>query len=82
MIETIKQEAERLSQKVINGMGGTDDFDKGMKAGAEVWTKFGYETGAKDVLGEIEMILSSENWKCRGEQLSEKLKNRIKKLKK
>lgn len=82
MFGTIKQEAERFSQKVTTGTGEADDFNKGIKAGAKVWTKFGYEKEAKDVLEEIETILSSEDWKLRGEQLSEKISKRIKDLKK
>lgn len=82
MVGTIKQEAERLSLKVISGMGENDEYDRGFKVGGEVWTKFGYEAGAKDVLGEIEMIIKSEDWKLRGEQLSAKILQRIKELKK
>lgn len=43
----VEQAATKLSEKVIYGMGEATDYDKGIKTGAEIWTKFGFGEGVK-----------------------------------
>lgn len=43
----VEKAATKLSEKVIDGMGEATDYDKGIKAGAEIWTKFGFIEGVK-----------------------------------
>lgn len=43
----VEQAAAKLSEKVVDGMGEATDYDKGIKTGAGIWTKFGFKEGVK-----------------------------------